>query len=59
MGLRKCHGLRHTYAQRRYHELTQEFDPHKKSWLCPIAGGEISKRLNASDKAKIVRFVKL
>ncbi len=51
MGLNKCHGLRHAYAQRRYHELTQEFDPRKKGWLCPIAGGVTAKSLNASDKA--------
>ncbi|PJD91331.1 MAG: integrase [Legionella sp.] len=51
MRLSKCHGLRHAYAQRRYHELTQEFDPHKKGWLCPIAGGTTAKSLNASHKA--------
>ncbi len=50
MGLSKCHGLRHAYAQRRYHELTQEFDPNKKGWLSPIAGGMPSKSLKANQK---------
>ncbi len=50
MGVRKCHGLRHAYAQRRYHELTQELDPHKKGWLCPIISGTASKPLNALQK---------
>ena len=30
MGIKKCHGLRHAYAKKRYHKLTQKFDPHKK-----------------------------
>jgi len=51
MGLRKCHGLRHAYAQQRYHELTKEFDPHKKGWLCPITNGIASKSLNALQKS--------
>ena len=51
LGLRKCHGLRHAYAQKRYHELTQRFDPHKKGWLCPIAGGAAAKSLNTHQKA--------
>ena len=51
MGLRKCHGLRHAYAQRQYHELTKEFDPHKKGWLCPIANDGASKRLNILQKS--------
>lgn len=50
MGLKKCHGLRHAYAQNRYHELTQMFDPYKKGWLCPIAGGAAAKSLNARHK---------
>ena len=45
MGLSKCHGLRHAYAQRRYHELTRQFDPNKIGLLCPIAGGKASKSL--------------
>ncbi|MCX7091740.1 MAG: integrase domain-containing protein [Legionellales bacterium] len=51
MGIKKCHGLRHAYAQKRYHELTQKFDPHKKGWLCPIAGGATAKSVNAHQKA--------
>ncbi len=51
MGLNKCHGLRHAYAQRRYYELTQQFDPNKKGWLPPIAGGISSKSLKANQKA--------
>jgi len=51
MGIRNCHGLRHSYAQRRYHELTQKFDPHNKGWLCSIADGPASKPLNALQKA--------
>ncbi|MEI6095626.1 MAG: phage integrase N-terminal domain-containing protein [Gammaproteobacteria bacterium] len=51
MGIRKCHGLRHAYAQNRYHELTKELDPHKKGWLCPIANSLASKPPNALQKA--------
>lgn len=51
MGISKCHGLRHAYAQRRYQELTRQFDPHKRGWLCPIAGGLPSRGLNHYQKA--------
>jgi hypothetical protein len=51
MGIKKCHGLRHAYAQHRYHELTKEFDPHKKGWRSPIATGATSKPLNTLQKA--------
>lgn len=44
IGLSKCHGLRHAYAQRRYRELTQQFDPHHKGLICPIDGGKHSRR---------------
>lgn len=50
MGLNKCHGLRHAYAQRRYHELTHKFDPHKKGWLSPIVVGIPSKSLKAHQR---------
>lgn len=50
IGIKKCHGLRHAYAQRRYHELTKLFDPNKKGWLCPIAGGFSSKSLKANQR---------
>lgn len=51
MGISKCHGLRHAYAQRRYHELTREFDSQKTGWLCPIAGGPPTKSLSVTDRA--------
>ena len=41
-GLSKMHGLRHAYAQQRYFELT--------GWVCPIAGGPISKSLSPNDR---------
>jgi Integrase/Phage integrase, N-terminal len=50
MGLSKCHGLRHAYAQRRYHELTKEFDPQKKGLLCPIEGGRSTALLSESER---------
>lgn len=45
MGISKCHGLRHAYAQRRYHELTSQFTSDNKPMLCPIQGGRLSKLL--------------
>lgn len=50
MGLHKCHGLRHAYAQRRYQVLTKQFDPHQKGLLCPIDGGRPTKSLNDYEK---------
>ncbi len=50
MGVSKLHGLRHAYAQQRYHELTQTLDPRKKGLICPIAGGVISKNLKGLEK---------
>lgn len=50
MGISKCHGLRHAYAQRRYHELTQEFDLQKKGLLCPIEGGKPAKQLRGFER---------
>jgi hypothetical protein len=44
VGFSKLHGLRHEYAQRRYHELT--------GWLAPVAGGPISKQLTPEQKAQ-------
>lgn len=46
MGVCKLHGLRHAYAQRRYRELTQFFDPEKQGWTCPAEGGKKNKELN-------------
>jgi hypothetical protein len=51
MGLKKCHGLRYAYAQRRYHELTKALDPRKKGFLCPRAGGKNFKDLNNFEKS--------
>ncbi len=51
MGIKKCHGLRHAYAQRRYRELTREFDPQNKGLLCPIEGGKPTKLLNSHERA--------
>ena len=41
-GLRRLHGLRHAYAQRRYHELT--------GWPCPVAGGPVSRELSPEQR---------
>lgn len=43
-GLNKMHGLRHAYAQHRYHELTGRPPP--------AAGGPTSKALTAEEKAQ-------
>lgn len=51
MGISKCHGLRHAYAQRRYHELTAQFAPDKMPIICPIQGGSPSKYLTGIDRA--------
>lgn len=51
MGLSRCHGLRHAYAQRRYHELTKQFDKKGIGLICPIAGGKSKSELNAYEKA--------
>jgi hypothetical protein len=50
MGLSKCHGLRHAYAQRRYRELTQQFDTTGKGLVCPIDGGLPSRQLKGRDR---------
>lgn len=42
-GLSKMHGLRHTYAQQRYEELT--------GWKSPIAGGPATKSLTLDQRA--------
>lgn len=43
-GMRKLHGLRHDYAQRRYRELT--------GWNCPARGGPGAKALTPEQQAK-------
>ena len=50
LGLSKCHGLRHSYAQRRYRELTQQFDSHSKGLFCPIDGGRPSSQLRGMER---------
>jgi len=40
--LKKLHGLRHAYAQRRYRELT--------GWLAPVAGGPTRKGLSPAQR---------
>lgn len=52
MGVCKLHGLRHAYAQRRYKELTQFFDPKGEGLRCPIDGGKKYHAL--SDREKIL-----
>ncbi|HEA4145763.1 TPA: integrase domain-containing protein [Legionella pneumophila] len=51
LGLKNCHGLRHAYAQRRYHDLTRQLSPDKQPFKCPIEGGKTSKYLSQSEKA--------
>lgn len=46
-GLSQLHGLRHTYAQRRYRELTGQ--------VCPAAGGPASKKLGPEQRALDLR----
>ena len=41
-GLSRLHGLRHSYAQRRYIELT--------GWVCPVGGGLPSKELDPAQR---------
>lgn len=41
-GLSRMHGLRHTYAQNRYEELT--------GWQCPAVGGPEAKALSVEQK---------
>ncbi|HAT7914065.1 TPA: integrase [Legionella pneumophila] len=50
MGLSKCHGLRHAYAQRRYHEITKSYDKTGNGLICPIQGGRVYKELNPLEK---------
>ncbi|HAT1956917.1 TPA: integrase [Legionella pneumophila] len=50
IGLSKCHGLRHAYAQRRYQELTRQFDSHRKGLVCPIDGVLSLKKLNDRER---------
>ena len=42
-GMKKLHGLRHAYAQRRYEEMTD--------WKAPVAGGPTSQQLKPEQRA--------
>ncbi|MGH9917026.1 MAG: integrase, partial [Pyrinomonadaceae bacterium] len=42
-GMSKLHGLRHEYAQQRYHQLT--------GWLAPAAGGPVSAQFTPQQRA--------
>lgn len=50
MGLKRCHGLRHAYAQRRYHEITQQLSSNRQALKCPIEGGAPSRTLKGEIK---------
>lgn len=50
MGLSNLHGLRHAYAQKRYHELTRYFDEQGKGLVSPIAGGKSYKELSTVER---------
>lgn len=51
MGLSKCHGLRHAYAQRRYQEITAQCDKNGIGLVPPIKGGRPYKELNSIEKS--------
>lgn len=46
MGISKCHGLRHAYAQNRYQKLTRQLDLDNKGLICPIVRCSREKLLN-------------
>lgn len=50
LGVHKLHGLRHAYAQNRYHELTKELSPNNIGLVCPIQGGKTYKDLSPQEK---------
>lgn len=50
MGLKKCHGLRHAYAQRRYREISAQLSSDNKPLQCPIDGGIPAKSLRGRAK---------
>ena len=51
MGVCKLHGLRHAYAQRRYKEITQFYDPNGQAFVCPIDGGKQYKAMTDAEKS--------
>ena len=50
MGVCKLHGLRHAYAQRRYKEITQFYDPNGQGLVCPVDGGKHYKAMTDAEK---------
>lgn len=50
MGLKKCHGLRHAYAQRRYREISAQLSFNNRPLQCPIDGGIPSRLLTGRVK---------
>lgn len=50
MGLKKCHGLRHAYAQKRYREISAQLSPNNQPLQCSIEGGTPSKLLTGKAK---------
>lgn len=50
MGLSHLHGLRHAYAQKRYHELTRYFDEQNHGLIAPLAGGKPYKELSKLER---------
>lgn len=46
----KLHGLRHAYAQRRYFELTKQYDAQHTGWQSPINGGKDTSLLNQQER---------
>lgn len=51
MGLKRCHGLRHAYAQRRYNEITQQLSRTNTPLPCPIDQNNCSKKLSTFEKS--------
>lgn len=49
-GYKNLHGLRHAYAQRRYHELTEQLSSNGKGWHAPFNGGPHRKELTMEQK---------
>jgi hypothetical protein len=50
MGICKLHGLRHAYAQKRYHEWTMSFDPNGRGLFCPMDGGKQSNQFTSYER---------
>lgn len=50
MGLKRCHGLRHAYAQRRYSEIANQLSLTNTTLRCPINNDASQKKLSTSEK---------